>query len=150
MALLNITGTQTNLDPHFRYTMPALSIRHEGRGNGQKTVLLNLKDVSDAFDHPLELLVRYIGIELSAQCRQESDSSRVIVNGHYLPDQLAHVVNTYIDLFVLCPKCRLPETHLGIRKDRVRHKCKSCGAKEVIESDHKLVKYIVKLFSGAK
>ncbi len=143
---INITGSRSSDDPHYRYTMPALSIHHEGRGNGQKTVLLNLKDVSDALDRPIEILIRYLGIELSAQCRQESESSRVSINGTFTSSQLLTALNKFIDTFVLCPNCHLPETSLGIKKEQVRHKCKSCGAKEAIPDTHKLVKYIVKLF----
>lgn len=147
MAQINVTGTRPCTDPHYRYTMPPISIHHEGRGNGQKTVLLNLKDVSDALDIPIELVIRYFGIELSAQCRQESESSRVIINGTFTNEQLQSTLNNFIDVFILCPNCGLPETNLCINKGKVRHKCKSCGAKEEISDTHKLVKYIVKLFS---
>ncbi len=146
MAHINISGTRPCDDPHYRYTMPPLSIHHEGRGNGLKTVLLNLKDISDALDRPIDLLIRYFGIELSAQCRQESESTRVCINGTFTSSQLQETLNRFIDVFVLCPNCHLPETNLGIRKEQVRHRCKSCGAKEEIPDTHKLVKYIVKLF----
>jgi translation initiation factor 5 len=145
MATINITGTRPSDDPHYRYTMPPLSIHHEGRGNGQKTVLLNLKDVSNALDRPIELLVRYFGIELSVQSRQESET-RVTINGTFTSSQLLDTLNKFIDTFVMCPNCNLPDTNLGIKKEQVRVICKACGAKEVIPDTHKLVKYIVKLF----
>ncbi len=148
MDSINITGTRPNTDAYFRYTMPAMSIRYEGRGNGQKTIILNLKDVSDALDRPLESLIRYFSIELSAQSRKESDSTRVAINGSFTSQQLLHTLNTYIDTFVLCPKCHLPETLLTIRKDILRHKCKSCGEKAPITSDHKLVRFFLKMFSS--
>ncbi len=146
MSKINITGTRVCNDPHYRYTMPVLSLHHEGRGNGQKTVILNLSDICDCLDIPLDLLIRYFSVELSAQCRKESDTSRVVINGSYTYDQLLHTLNTFIDVFILCPNCGLPETSLGIKKDQVRHKCRSCGNKTPITSDHKLVKYILKMF----
>jgi translation initiation factor 2 beta subunit (eIF-2beta)/eIF-5 len=149
MDSINITGTRPNSDAYFRYTMPSLSLSYEGRGNGKKTVLLNLKDVSDALDRPLETIVRYFSIELSAQCRKESDSSRVTINGVFTAEQLLHTLNTYIDTFVLCPKCHLPETLLSIKKDILRHKCKSCGENAPIPSyHHKLVRFIIKIFGS--
>ncbi len=144
---VSITGTKKCVDPYYRYDMDALQIRHEGRGNGQKTVLLNLHIISDQLDRPLEILIKYFGIELSAACRQDStEKTHVIINGSYTAEQLTHTMNTFIDQFVLCPICNLPETALGIKKETVRHKCKSCGAKEVIPDNHKLVKYILKLY----
>lgn len=148
MDTINISGTKPNSDVYFRYTMPSLSLHYEGRGNGQKTVILNLKDVSDALDRPIEMLIRYFSIELSAQCRKESDSTRVTINGTVTSEQLFHTLNTFIDIFVLCPKCHLPETLLTIKKGMLRHKCKSCGEKAPITSDHKLVKFTLKLFSS--
>ncbi len=146
MEKLNISGTRVREDPHFRYTMPPLTIRHEGKGNGQKTVILNLKDVSDSLDRPLEILVKYFGIELCSQSRHESESDRVVINGNHTPAQLQTVVNTFIDMYVLCPNCGLPETVMTLKKEVVGHKCKSCGAKEAVPGDHKLNKYILKLY----
>lgn len=148
MDSINISGTRPNTDAYFRYTMPQLSLRYEGRGNGQKTIILNLKDISDALDRPIETLIRYFSVELSAQCRKESDSTRVTINGTFTSQQLLNTLNTFIDIFVLCPKCHLPETLLTIKKGILGHKCKSCGEKAPITSDHKLVKFILKMFSS--
>jgi translation initiation factor 5 len=147
MDSINITGTRSNTDAYFRYTMPALSIRYEGRGNGQKTIILNLKDISDAIDRPLETLIRYYSIELSSQCKKKADSSRITINGSFTKEQLLHTLNTYIDIFVLCPTCHLPETLLTIRKNILYHKCKSCGERVPITSDHKLVRFFLKMYS---
>ncbi len=144
MERLNISGTRVRDDPHYRYTMPSLEIRHEGKGNGQKTVILNGKDVSDALDRPLEILVKYFGIELGCQSRLETE--RVILNGTYTSTQLQTVLNTFIDMYVLCPNCALPETDMTLKKEIVGHKCRSCGAKNMVPGDHKLNKYIVKLY----
>lgn len=123
MDSINITGTRPNSDEYFRYTMPSLSLHYEGRGNGQKTIILNLKNISDALDRPVETLIRYFSIELSAQCRKESNSSRVAINGTFTSEQLLHTLNTFIDIFVLCPKCHLPETNWTIKKKLLHHKC---------------------------
>ncbi len=148
MSIINITGTRPVTDIYFRYTMPALSICYEGRGNGQKTIILNLKDISDSLDRPIETLIRYFSIELCTQCRKETNTTRVIINGTFTSQKLLDILNTYIDIFVLCPTCSLPETLLTIKKDVVGHKCKSCGKKTPIVSNHKLVKTIIKMFSS--
>jgi translation initiation factor 5 len=146
MALINITGTRPSSDEHFRYTMPALNIRQEGSGNGVKTVITNIDKISDALERPVSLLVRYFGIELSAQSRLQDDPIRLIINGSFTHKQLLDTLNTFIDSFVLCPNCHLPETLLTIKKHTLRHKCKSCGCTDPITIEHKLIKYILKLF----
>jgi translation initiation factor 5 len=50
--MINI-GCANNLDDTYRYRMPRLLIKNEGRGNGIKTVLVNLGDVVHALHvHP--------------------------------------------------------------------------------------------------
>jgi hypothetical protein len=56
------------------------------------------------------------------------------------------MLNIFIDRFVLCPKCHLPETALAIslKKGMIYHKCSACGSKEAVDLSHKLCTYILK------
>ena len=71
--MMNIVGTDKTkaLDPHYRYKMPALEIR-VGSGNGIKTILDNLDDISKALKRPPELILKYLGIEKSSQTKFKS------------------------------------------------------------------------------
>lgn len=57
---------------------------------------------------------------------------------------MCSLLNLFIDKFVLCPKCHLPETALVVRKGLIQHKCSACGAKEPVDSSHKLCTFILK------
>jgi translation initiation factor 5 len=74
--MLNITGTTLNHDPTFRYKMPALVAKIEGRGNGIKTIVVNLRTIADAICRPPDLLMRFMAIELGAQSKGDIDADR--------------------------------------------------------------------------
>ena len=70
---------------------------------------------------------------------------KATVNGAHTTQVLQHLLNVFIDKFVLCPKCHLPETALVVKKDGlVLHKCSACGAKEPVDMSHKLCTFILK------
>eukprot|EP00406_Dinophysis_acuminata_P009698 CAMPEP_0179235214 /NCGR_PEP_ID=MMETSP0797-20121207/13291_1 /TAXON_ID=47934 /ORGANISM="Dinophysis acuminata, Strain DAEP01" /LENGTH=50 /DNA_ID=CAMNT_0020942421 /DNA_START=145 /DNA_END=294 /DNA_ORIENTATION=+ len=50
MAMLNIPSTVD--DPQYRYKMPRLVAKKEGRGNGSKTCIVNMGDVATALNRP--------------------------------------------------------------------------------------------------
>ena len=69
--LLNITGSRVVEDPSFRYKMPRLVCRIEGRGNGIRTCIVNLVEISGSLNRPPDILTKYFGVELGAQSRYE-------------------------------------------------------------------------------
>lgn len=84
-SLLNITGSRVVEDPSFRYKMPRLVCRIEGRGNGIRTCIVNLSDVSSALNRPPDILTKYFGVELGAQSRYEMDVSALGgLGGHWM------------------------------------------------------------------
>lgn len=69
---------------------------------------------------------------------------KATVNGSHTTQVLQHLLNVFIDKFVLCPKCHLPETALVVKKGLIQHKCSACGAKEPVDMSHKLCTFILK------
>ncbi len=55
--MLNIGGDQA--DKSYRYKMPAIQTKVEGRGNGIKTALVNIVDIAKALHTVPEYPVRY-------------------------------------------------------------------------------------------
>merc|ERR1712228_491981 len=71
-------------------------------------------------------------------------------NGAHTDVALQTLMKRYIDKFVLCPSCGLPETEYKIKSNQISHRCAACGAKESIEMSHKLCTYILAQDKKAK
>lgn len=86
MSLLNIGGDPE--DPDYRYKMPRLVSKIEGRGNGIKTVVVNCVDIAKSLGRLPTTVIKFFGCELGAQSRFEADSERAIVNGAFEQHEL--------------------------------------------------------------
>jgi len=84
-----INVPRPNDDPFYRYTMPALRVKVEGRGKMIKTVLLNLDDISNDLERPVEYLLKFIGLELGAQV--EAKNNKYIIGGDRQVEELYKV-----------------------------------------------------------
>lgn len=77
-------------------------------------------------------------------------TEKATVNGAHTTADLQRLLGVFIDKFVLCPECHLPETALAIRKGIIYHKCAACGARKAVDMSHKLCTFILKEAASAK
>ncbi len=64
---LNIVGTKgagSADDPSYRYRMPRLLAKVEGRGNGVKTVVINMQEIAASLGKCRNILIGYLRLEL--------------------------------------------------------------------------------------
>lgn len=134
-------------DPHYRYTMPAIVVKHEGKGKMKKSVLVNIKEVCESIGRPADYLVTYLGQKLNASAKMEKDLALSYVTGHQdLRHVQAHVLK-FIQDAVMCRQCCNPETSCrmeGSKKRQVSYlHCKSCGKRSDLDSTDRFVKYMI-------
>lgn len=53
-------------------------------------------------------------------------------------------MDRYIDKYILCPKCKLPEMHMQVVGEKITGKCDSCPFVGDLDSKHKLAAFIIK------
>lgn len=125
--------------------MPVLLTKIEGKGNGIKTVIPNMSDVSRSLSRPPTYTTKFFGCELGAQTSFDERADRYIVNGAHDATKLRDLLDIFIIKFVLCGSCKNPETDLIITKneDLIRD-CKACGERTIVDMRHKLVTFILK------
>lgn len=131
-------------DPFYRYKMPRIVAKVEGKGNGIKTVIANMNDVAKALSRPPTYPTKYFGCELGAQTNFDLKNDRYIVNGEHDENKLQDLLDVFIKKFVLCESCENPETVLTVKKQAIYAKCKACGHKYQIDPKQKLSTFIVK------
>lgn len=143
MSFINIC--RDNTDPFYRYKMPPIQAKVEGRGNGIKTAIVNASEVARALGRPTAYIIKYFGFELGAQTSISESSDRFLVNGVHDAPKLQDSLDGFINKYVLCGSCKNPETDIIISKDEsLIRDCKACGQRSNIDPRHKLASYIVK------
>ncbi|EKM78817.1 hypothetical protein AGABI1DRAFT_114395 [Agaricus bisporus var. burnettii JB137-S8] len=135
-------------DKFYRYRMPLLTTKIEGKGNGIKTVVPNMADVARALTRPPAYPTKFFGCELGAQTSFDEKNDRYIVNGAHDANRLRELLDGFIEKFVLCKSCKNPETDLVIlksgRHEEIIRDCKACGERTGVDMRHKLTTFILK------
>jgi translation initiation factor 5 len=142
MATVNIRSDVK--DPFYRYKMERLQSKIEGKGNGIKTVIVNLSSVAQSLARPGSYVIKYFGFELGAQTNSNPADDRWIINGAHEASKLQEYLNGFINKFVLCKKCKNPETDVVIKDGRILLDCKACGERSDVDLRLKLSGFILK------
>lgn len=144
MALQNI-GASNRDDAFYRYKMPKLITKIEGRGNGIKTNVVNMVDVAKALARHPAYTTKYFGCELGAQSKFDEKTGTSIVNGAHDTTKLASLLENFIKKYVQCYGCGNPETEIVITKTQlITLKCAACGFVSDVDMRDKLTTFILK------
>ncbi|EDL18628.1 mCG119306, isoform CRA_a, partial [Mus musculus] len=145
-AKMSVNVNRSVSDQFYRYKMPRLIAKVEGKGNGIKTVIVNMVDVAKALNRPPTYPTKYFGCELGAQTQFDVKNDRYIVNGSHEANKLQDMLDGFIKKFVLCPECENPETdlHVNPKKQTIGNSCKACGYRGMLDTHHKLCTFILK------
>ncbi|XP_043704786.1 eukaryotic translation initiation factor 5-like [Telopea speciosissima] len=144
MALQNI-GASNSDDAFYRYKMPRMITKIEGRGNGIKTNVVNMVDIAKALARPASYTTKYFGCELGAQSKFDEKTGVSLVNGAHDTAKLAGLLENFIKKYVQCYGCGNPETEIVITKTQmITLKCAACGYVSDVDMRDKLTTFIVK------
>ncbi|XP_955411.1 eukaryotic translation initiation factor 5, putative [Theileria annulata] len=131
-------------DPNYRYKMPRIQSRIEGRGNGTKTNISNMGDIARALKRPPTYATKFFGCELGAMSKFEESEEKALINGAHTDTTLAGVLDKFIELYVLCQNCQLPEIELFVKRGELLCSCNACGHKGTLDMTHKAASYMIK------
>ena len=118
MALQNI-GAGNRDDAFYRYKMPKLLTKIEGRGNGIKTNIVNMVDVAKALGRLPSYTTKFFGCELGAQSKFDEKTGTSTVNGSHDNGKMVALLEVFIKKYVQCYGCGNPEIEILISKTQM-------------------------------
>lgn len=89
-------------------------------------------------------VIKYFGFELGAQTNTNPSDDRWIINGAHEASKLQDYLHGYITKFVLCKKCKNPETDTVIKDGHIVLDCKACGQRSDVDIRLKLSGFMLK------
>ena len=95
-------------------------------------------------------VIKYFGFELGAQTNTNPADDRWIINGAHEASKLQDYLDGFIAKFVLCKKCKNPETDVVIKDKFILLDCKACGQRSDVDVRLKLSSFILKNQSTKK
>jgi translation initiation factor 2 beta subunit (eIF-2beta)/eIF-5 len=123
-------------DKFYRYKMDSVEITNFS-SKKPYTMINNIESICKELGHPSTILVKYIANLFSTSCNESKKS----LNGIYNMNQIQDAIYSYINNFVLCIKCNIPEIIpfiQGTKKNKVLSlKCNACGHINNINSTDK-------------
>ncbi|KAI4835596.1 eukaryotic translation initiation factor 5 [Plasmodium brasilianum] len=142
MSYINIPRDRN--DPNYRYKMPKLISKIEGRGNGIRTNIANMGEIARSLKRPPMYPTKFFGCELGTMVKFEENEEKAIVNGAHKENDLVNILDKFIEMYVLCPHCLLPETDIIVKKGFLICKCNACGNIGELNNSHKIATYMIK------
>jgi len=97
---------------------------------GMRTIIYNFKEIADALNRDPQHLLKYLTREMATAATMQE--SRVIFQGKFSSETLGRLIQRYMENFVVCPVCKLPDTKIVKEKRLSFLICEACGAKSSV------------------
>jgi len=125
MSKINIQGINNINDTFYRYKMSPLNVVKQRN----KTVIDNLVKVAADLDRDPKTIVDYFKKKFNTSFTYKNDILSTTTDITY--DKFELALRDFIESYVLCGTCKLPETELTINKDKILLNCKCCSNKSI-------------------
>jgi translation initiation factor 2 subunit 2 len=110
-----------------RFEVPEPNVREEGN----VTVYENFQETLDRLGRDEDHVLKFLQNELGTSA-QIDESGRARLTGEFRQNRIEAVLDEYVDTYVVCPECGLPDTNIETENDAERLHCEACGARSAI------------------
>jgi len=102
-------------------------LKVKGHHEGTRTVISNFAQIAANIRRNPEHLMKFLNGELASS--GEIKGERLILSRKLSSKDINKKIEKYVNEFVLCPKCKKPDTELDEEKGKVFLRCLACGEK---------------------
>jgi translation initiation factor 2 subunit 2 len=97
---------------------------------GMRTIVYNVKEIAEALNRDPQHLLKFLTREMATAATLQE--SRAIFKGKFYRDTFERLIRRYMEIFVICPVCNLPDTRIVKEKRLSFLVCEACGAKSSV------------------
>lgn len=104
----------------------------KGHLEGNKTVLINLRQIAKQLNRKLEHLLKYLFRELATPGK--IFRNRIVLGSKVSASLINKKIKKYLSEFVICSECGKPDTELVEIEGISYLKCLACGTKKPVKN----------------
>jgi translation initiation factor 2 beta subunit (eIF-2beta)/eIF-5 len=134
---MNINGNSK--DSNYRYKRPDFDVKNGGGGNGIYTTFNNMDMIGKSINHPASILFKYFAKVTGSNYIEAKNQ----LTGTHTKQSLNIILQEYIENFIICPKCNIPETIPKLVGNKKRAElflaCNACNNESPVISTKKNV-----------
>jgi len=102
-------------------------LKVKGHHEGTRTIITNFSQVVTCLRRDPDHVIKFLTKELASSGEIRGD--RLILSRKLASKDINVKIEKYVNLFVLCPKCKKPDTELEEDKGKAFLRCLACGEK---------------------
>ncbi|WP_423998736.1 translation initiation factor IF-2 subunit beta [Haloarcula salina] len=107
-----------------RFEVPDPEVRQEGNATVYENFQATCSRLGREDDHVMKFLQNDLGTS-----GHIDESGRARLTGEFGADRIAAAVDEYVDEYVICSECGLPDTKLEREQGALLLRCEACGAR---------------------
>lgn len=121
MSKINIQGLNDINDPFYRYQMEKIKFTDQKN----KTVIDNFDKVCHDIKCEPKALVDFYKKRLGVSIIYKD--GKILLPSNIDKDKINQYLREFIEIYILCEKCKLPETKMIKEKNSIILSCDGCG-----------------------
>ncbi|MFC7076257.1 MULTISPECIES: translation initiation factor IF-2 subunit beta [Haloarcula] len=112
-----------------RFEVPDPEVRQEGN----TTVFENFQAVCRRLDREPDHVMQFLQNDVGTSGHID-ESGRARLTGAFDAARIGNGIDEYVEQYVLCPECGLPDTRLEREQGAIIRRCEACGARSPVEN----------------